>query len=98
MIQRQLLQPSAHRKLPPYRSSQNEYGRILMIETFCSHFAQVCAMFRAGDIRRNVLLKFIRLCMETPRLRPAEGHKYGGRKLTKKFVIEFCYKKPVSVF
>ena len=25
---------------------------------------QVCAMFRAGDIR-NVLLKFIRLCMET---------------------------------
>ena len=27
---------------------------------------QVCAMFRAGDIRRNILLKFIRLCMETP--------------------------------
>ena len=44
---------------------------------------QVCAMFRAGDIRRNVLLKFIRLCMETPCLCPSEGHKYGGRKLTK---------------
>ena len=27
---------------------------------------QVCAMFRAGDIRRNVLLEFIRLRMETP--------------------------------
>ena len=27
---------------------------------------QVCAMFPAGDIRRNVLLKFIGLCMETP--------------------------------
>ena len=27
---------------------------------------QVCAMFRAEDIRRNVLLKFKRLCMETP--------------------------------
>ena len=27
---------------------------------------QVCAMFRAGDIRRNVLLKFTRLRMETP--------------------------------
>ena len=27
---------------------------------------QICAMFRAGDIRRNVLLKFIRPCMETP--------------------------------
>ena len=36
---------------------------------------QVCAMFRAGDIRRNVLLKFIRLCLETPCLCPSEGHK-----------------------
>ena len=50
---------------------------------------QVCAMFRAGDVRRNVLLKFIRLCMETPCLCPSEGHKYGGRKLTKTYVIEF---------
>ena len=59
---------------------------------------QVCAMYRAGDIRRNVLLKFIRLCMETPCLCPSLGHKYGGRKLTKTYVIEFCYKKPVVVF
>ena len=59
---------------------------------------QVCAMFRAGDIRINVLLKFIRLCMETPCLCPSQGHKYGGRKLTKTYVIEFCYKKPVVVF
>ena len=34
---------------------------------------QVCAMVHAGDIRRNVLLKFIRLCMETPCLCPSEG-------------------------
>ena len=53
---------------------------------------QVCAMFRAGDIRRNVLLKFIRLCMETPCLCPSEGHKYGGPKLTKTYVIEFYIK------
>ena len=44
---------------------------------------QVCAMFRAGDIPRNVLLKFIRLCKETPCLCPSKGHKYDGRKLTK---------------
>ena len=44
---------------------------------------QVCAMFRTGDIRRNVLLKFIRLCMETSCLCPSEGHKYGSQKLTK---------------
>ena len=40
---------------------------------------EVCAMFRAIDIRRNVLLKLIRLCMETPCLCPSDGHKYGGR-------------------
>ena len=59
---------------------------------------QVCAMFRAGNIRRNVLLKFLRLCMETPCLCPSQEHKYGRRKLTKTYVIEFCYKKPVVVF
>ena len=53
---------------------------------------QVCAIFRAGDIRRNVLPKFIRLCMETTCLCPSEGHKYGGRKLTKTYVIEFAIK------
>ena len=35
---------------------------------------QVCAMFRE-HIQRNVLLTFIRLCMETPCLCPSEGHK-----------------------
>ena len=54
-------------------------------------------MFRAGDIRRNVLLKFIRLCMETPYLCPSEGHKYDGRKLAKTHV-EFSIKGPVLVF
>ena len=47
---------------------------------------QVCAMFRTGDFRRNVFLKFIRLSMETPCLYPSKGHKYGGRKLTKTYV------------
>ena len=50
------------------------------------------AMFHAGDIRRNVFLKFIKLCMETC-LCPSEGHKYGGQKLTKRiYVIEFAIK------
>ena len=42
---------------------------------------QVCAMFRVGDIQRNVLFKFIRRFLETPCLCPSQGHKYGGRKL-----------------
>ena len=48
---------------------------------------QVCAMFRAGDIQKNVSLRFMRLCMETPCLCPfEEGHTYGGRKLAKTYV------------
>ena len=31
--------------------------------------------------------------METPCLCSSEGHKSGDRKLTKTYVIEFCYKK-----
>ena len=50
----------------------------------CVASIQVCAMFRVGDIRRNVLLKFMRLCVETPCLCPSEGQKYVDRKLTKK--------------
>ena len=53
---------------------------------------QVLTKFRAGNIRRNVLLKFVTLRMETPCLCPSEGHKYGGRKLTKTYVIEFSIK------
>ena len=53
---------------------------------------QVLAKFRTGNIRRNVLLKFVRLRMETPCLCPSEGHKFGGRKLTKTYVIEFYIK------
>ena len=34
--------------------------------------------------------------MEMPCLCPSEGHNYDGRKLTKAYVIEFCYKKPYS--
>ena len=36
---------------------------------------QVCAMFRAGDIQRNVLLKFMRLFVEMLCLCPSQGHK-----------------------
>ena len=32
--------------------------------------------------------------METPCLCPSEGHKDGGRKLTKTYVIEFAIKNP----
>jgi len=53
---------------------------------------QVCVMFHVGDIQSNVLLKFIRQCIETPCLCPSEGHKYGDRKLTKTYVIKFAIK------
>ena len=42
---------------------------------------QVCAIFRAGDICIQIYKATVR--METPCSCPSEGHKYGGRKLTK---------------
>ena len=50
---------------------------------------QVYAIVHRRDIRKNVLPKFIRLCMETPCLCPFEGHKYGRRKPTETSVFEF---------
>ena len=44
---------------------------------------QVCAIFNIRDIGKNVLPKFMKLCMETPCLCPFEGHKYGRWKPTK---------------
>ena len=37
---------------------------------------QVGAVFHMKDTRENVLSKCIRLCMETPRWCPFEGHKW----------------------
>ena len=52
---------------------------------------QVDAIVRVRDIRKNVLPKFIKLCMETPCLCPFQGHKYGRRKPTETSVFEFSY-------
>ena len=60
--------------------------------------AGLCDVSCGREIFENVLLKIIKLCLETPCLCPSEGHKYGGRELTKTYLIEFCYKKPVVIF
>ena len=52
---------------------------------------QVNALVRVRDIRKNVLPKFTKLCMETPCLCPFQGHKYGRRKPTETSVFEFSY-------
>ena len=44
---------------------------------------QVYATVHMREIRKNVLPKFIKLCMET------QGHKYGHRKPTETSVFEF---------
>ena len=53
---------------------------------------QVCVIFHMQDIRKNVLRKFIKLCMEMPCWFPFEGHMYGYWKSTETSVFEFCYK------
>ena len=52
---------------------------------------QVCAIFHMRDIQKNVLPKFIKLCIETSCLCPVQGHKYGRRKPTETSVFEFSY-------
>jgi len=52
---------------------------------------QVSAVFNSRAIRRSMSPKFIELCMETPCLCPLEGHKHGGRNVTKTSVVVFCY-------
>ena len=54
-------------------------------------YNQVYATVHMRDIRKNVLPKFIKLCMETPCLCPFQGHKYGRRKPTDPSVFEFSY-------
>ena len=51
---------------------------------------QVSAVFHSRVIRRSVLPKFRELCTESPCLCPSEGHKHGGRDVTKTSVVEFC--------
>ena len=52
---------------------------------------QVYVIVQMRDIRKTVLPKFIKLCMETPCLCPFQGHKYGRRKPTDASVFEFSY-------
>jgi len=52
---------------------------------------QVSAVFHSLAIRRSVSPKFIELRKETPCLCPSEGHKHGGRDITKTSVAEFCH-------
>ena len=51
--------------------------------------SQVSAVFYSRAIRRSVLPKFRELCKESPCLCPSEGHKHGGRDVTKTSVVEF---------
>ena len=52
----------------------------------------VTAIFLMRDMRRNVLPKFMKICMETPCWCPSVWHEHGGRKPTETSVTEFCYK------
>ena len=51
---------------------------------------QVSAVFHSRAIPRSVLPKFRELCMESPCLCPSEGHKHGGRDVTKHLSLSFA--------
>ena len=52
---------------------------------------QVRAIFHMCDFRRNVLLKFIELCMKTSCWCPYGLDQHGDRKAIETSVTEFCY-------
>ena len=58
------------------------------INTFAKN--QVSTVFNSCAIRRSVLPKFRELCMESPCLCPSEGHKHGGRDVTKHLSLSFA--------
>ena len=78
------MQTSQYRMFRIWETKEDKYTKSLAKN-------QICGIIRMRDIRKNVLPKFIRLCMETPCWCPFEGHKYGRRKPTETSVFEFSY-------
>ena len=52
---------------------------------------QVYAIVHMRGIWKNVLPRFIKLCMEMPCLCPFQRHKYGRQKRTETSVFELSY-------
>ena len=56
---------------------------------------QVSAVFHSRAICTSMSTKFIELCMETPCLCPSEGHKHGGRDVTKTSALSFAFEMKI---
>ena len=52
---------------------------------------QVFEIFQKRDIRKNILPKVIKLCMETLCWCPFQGQQYGRQKPTETSIFEFFY-------
>ena len=59
---------------------------------------QIRGILRILDIRRNVLPKFLEICMETPCGAHPDERQHGGRKPTETSFTEFCYKSVNLLF
>ena len=80
-------------KCKPVKTESSASGKWKKINNYTKSLAknQVYAIVHMRGIRKNVLPKSIKLCMETPCLCPFQGHKYGRRKPTETSVFEFSY-------
>ena len=63
---------------------------MIAIETTSSRIRSLLFFIRALFADSSVLPKFRELCMELPCLCPAEGHKHGGRNVTKTSSLSFA--------
>ena len=79
-MKNKLMQTIQYKKSRIWEMKEDEYTKSLAKN-------QVFAMFQMRDIQRNVIPKFIRLCMETPWWCLFQGHQDGGQKPTETSVF-----------
>ena len=84
------LQTIQYRKSRIWKMKEGEYTK-----SFAKN--QACAIFHTRDIRKKVLLKFVKLCLKTPYWCSLEGRKYGRLKPTKTSVFSYkCLKSTLD--
>ena len=84
------LQTIQYRKSRIWKMKEDEYAK-----SFAKN--QACAIFHTRDIQKNVLLKFVKLCLKTPYWCSFERRKYGRLKPTKTSVFSYiCLKSTLD--
>ena len=84
------LQTIQYRQSRIWKMKEDEYAK-----SFAKN--QACAIFHTRDIQKNVLLKFVKLCLKTPYWCSFERRRYSRLKPTKTSVFSYkCLKSTLD--